>query len=78
MTTINKFSPIVNPCREVKPPHLSPLKVVDGFQVYSSSFDLTLYIVFNHNKNLYCCYHYNGTLETFDSNLKVLIKTLFK
>jgi hypothetical protein len=72
MTTINNFRLLS--IRAEEPPQLEELDIIENYQIYQSQFNLDLYVIFDHDFNMYRCLEYMGINKfELDKNLSLYI-----
>lgn len=71
---VNNFRLINNKCTVEKPPHLIKYKEILGYQVYYSTFNNKLFVVFDHVNNQYCSFENNGKSIDLDFDLEETVK----
>lgn len=69
---VNNFK-IINTTPK-KPPYLEKFGVILEYQVYSSSFNINFYVVFDHENNLYYIFENQGS-DNIEKDLGWCIKT---
>ncbi|GGI23643.1 hypothetical protein GCM10008119_08670 [Pedobacter mendelii] len=73
---VNNFRLVNNKCKPEKPPKLIKYKVILGYQVYYSTFNKKLFVIFDHIKNQYCSFENNGESTDLDMDLKENVKRI--
>lgn len=75
---INNFEvvQIANPL--VQPPYLTEFDVIDGYQIFHSSFDNSLYVIYDHVKKQYNVFRRVVIDANIQVDLEKVISVIFK
>jgi hypothetical protein len=75
--SINGFEKIVTNNNLEMPPYLSDFEKINDFQVYKSSFDPNIYVIYDHINMIYHSYRYVKSPKDFKENLSFLVTYMF-
>lgn len=75
--SINGFEKQVVSNDSEMPPYLREFEKIANFQVYRSSFDTDIYVIYDHINMKYHAYKYVGSPDDFKGNLSILVNYIF-
>jgi hypothetical protein len=74
---INGFETIVIKNNLEKPPYLSEFEKIKDFQIFKSSYDPNIYVIFDHINMTYHSYRYIESPQDFKENLSFFVTYMF-
>ena len=75
--SINGFEKQVISNNSEIPPYLSEFKKIADFQVYRSSFNTDIYVIYDHINMIYHAYKYIESPNDFKENLSFFVNYMF-